>query len=68
MGKTVQKKSACPSPEHWRENALKYQNELKHIDEKSEEIIKTIGEYKEQYQDLKSELEQYKKEKREIAK
>ncbi len=50
--------------ENWRENALKYKKELEDLDSKAAEIIHTIAQYKEQYEDLKFQLESYKKEKR----
>lgn len=50
--------------ENWRENALKYEKELKELDEKTYQIIELLDSYKSQYLDLKTQLENYKKEKR----
>ena len=52
------------SSENWRENALKYEKELKELDEKTYQIIELLDSYKSQYLDLKTQLEDYKKEKR----
>lgn len=54
--------------ENWRENALKYKRELEDLDSKTEEIVQTITQYKEQYEDLKFQLESYRKEKRKTGK
>lgn len=54
--------------ENWRENALKYKRELEDLDSKTEEIVQTITQYKEQHEDLKFQLESYRKEKRKTGK
>lgn len=54
--------------ENWRENALKYKRELEDLDSKTEEIVQTITQYKEQYEDLQFQLESYRKEKRKTGK
>lgn len=50
--------------ENWRENALKHKQELEALDSKAEDIIQTIAQYKDQYDDLKIQIDSYKKEKR----
>ena len=53
--------------DNWRENALKYKDELDNIDTKAEEMVLMLTSYREQYDDLKEQLDSYKKEKKKYS-
>ena len=49
---------------NWKEDALKYEQELKDLDHKADSITKTLASYKSQYDSLRNELERYMEEKK----
>lgn len=50
--------------DNWQEKALQHQQELKEIDEKADEIIKTINTYKKTHNQLVKQLEKNRKERK----